>query len=509
MKDDDVARIIIKYAGGGENISKAVHCITRLRLYINDESKFNKDKINEELGLQVVVAGGQHQVVIGPGKVDRVYDEVIKQTNLVSFDTVDADEDEEEKNIAEKGKDFKKKENLFNRLLAIISSIFAPMLGILAATGMIKGVTACLTAAGLIAVDGHSYAILNAIGDTFFAMLPIFVGFYAMKTFKGTPMVGAVIGAILVNPTITAIAPLQDGSNVIYTLFQGTAFQTPVTSEVFGIPVLSVGALGYQYSVIPIIFITYFAAKLERWCKSWAPDAVGLFLIPFITIFVSAFLGLIIFGPIFSLLTVILSNFFLWLSTISPLVYGFVLAGSWKILVLFGLHWALIPISFLQFAQLQAGSIDKMTFLSSTFVASFATIGAVLGIMMIDKSQKTNAIAVPAFITGIFGITEPCLYGVLLPRRITFWIACFASAIGGSYMSVTNSGTYTTGGTGVFGFPTYIDPNITGFIQQADFFNAIIGCLIAFVLAWILVLVMYGRQVRKARQNMNSSLLKK
>ncbi len=487
MSDRELSQRILELAGGKENISKAAHCITRLRLYIIDESKFDKEKIAEELGLQVMVAGGQHQVIIGPGKVERIYDNFIEVSGLDRVALV-----EDDKTIDQKGKEFQEKETLFNRFVSIISGIFQPMLGLLAGTGMIKGLTAILLATSLISADSTTYLIMNAIGDTFFMGLPVFVGYYTMRMFKGTPMMGAAIGLVLINPAITALGGLEP----IYTIFSGTPFAIDVQATLFGLPI-SVGMIGYQYAVIPTIIIVWMASKFERFAKKISHDSISLFFISFFTILVSSILGLVILGPIFSLLTSLLNSIFANLLVALPVITGFILGGLWQILVMFGLHWALVPLGILQIGELAAGNIDKMNVLASTFGASFSVIGSVLAVMTLEKSKKTNAMAVPAFITGLFGITEPSIYGVLIPRKIPFTTACIGGAISGAFLSGVNNGAYSTGGLGIFKLPTFINPNVSGLLAQTDLWTAIIGALIAFVSAYILTIVMYKKKVKE------------
>ncbi len=488
MSDREVAKEILKYAGGKTNVSKATHCVTRLRLYIKDPSKFENDKIIDELGLQVMVAGGQHQVIIGPGKVDRIYDQFIEVSGLDANAIVDDDDD---KNIADKGKEFKEKDNLFNKFVALISGIFQPMLGILAGAGMIKGFTAVLVAFGIVDPASSTFVILNAIGDSFFVGLPVFVGFYAMKVFKGTPMMGAAIGLILMSPAITAFGMAEP----LYVLFEGTPFATNVQAEFFGLPII-IGLIGYQYAVIPTIAIAWLAAKIEKLVKSIAGDSISLFFVPFCTILFSSIIGLLILGPVFAMVTSLINSVFQIIMLKVPVLTGILLGGTWQILVMFGLHWALIPLSFLQLGELAAGNIDKMNVLTSCFGVSFAAIGSVLGVMLVDKSEKTNAIAIPAFITGIFGITEPAIYGIILPKKIPFYTSCIGGAISGGFLMLVKNGSYTTGGLGIFAFPTYLNPNVTEIMAQRDLWNALIAAIMAFVIALVLTLMFYKKEVK-------------
>lgn len=484
MNDKQIAERILELSGGKGNIQKATHCITRLRLYIKDTSSFDKDTISDELGLQVVVAGGQHQVIIGPGKVDRVYDEFIEISGLEANEVVNDDNT----GIEDAGKEFQEKQNLINRFIALLAGIFQPMLGILAGSGMIKGFTAILVTSGIIDSASTTYTVMNAIGDSFLIGLPVFVGYHAMKVFKGNPLIGATLGLILINPDITAFGQAE----VISTLFEGTLFEAGVQGDFFGLPIV-VGFIGYKYAVVPVIIISWIAAKVEIFTKRISPDSISLFLVSFVTILVSSVLGLLVLGPVFAIITSIVSNAFQSLLNSVPVVYGALLGGLWQVLVLFGLHWAIVPLSFIQLGEFAAGNVDKLNILSAAFGVSFATIGSVAGVMFVDRSKKTNQIAVPALITGIFGITEPAIYGVVLPKKIPFYTACVGGAVSGGFLSIVNNGAYTTGGLGVFKLPTFLNPAVSGLAGQSDLWTGIAGAVIGFVVAFILTMIFYKK----------------
>lgn len=488
MSDRQIAERILELSGSASNIEKATHCITRLRLYIRDESLFKKEEISDELGLQVIVAGGQHQVIIGPGKVDRVYDEFIEISGLESSEMVEDDD----ASIADKGKEFREQQNIINKFIALLAGIFQPMLGILAGSGMIKGMTALLVALNIVDGSSTTYVILNAIGDSFLIGLPVFVGYHAMKVFKGNPLIGATIGLILINPDITAFGQ----SEVLYTLFEGTPISAGVQGDFFGLPFV-VGFIGYKYAVVPVIIISFLAAKIENFMKKITPDSISLFMISFVTILLSSVIGLLVLGPVFAIITSITSNAFQLLLSSVPVVYGALLGGLWQILVMFGLHWAIIPLSFVQLGEYAAGNVDKLNILAASFGVSFATIGSVAAVMMIDKSKKTNQIAIPAFLTGLFGITEPAIYGVVLPKRIPFYTACVGGAVSGAFLSIVNNGAYTSGGLGIFKLPTFINPDISGILGQTDVWMAIIGAIIGFAVAFVLTLVFYKKPQEK------------
>ncbi len=467
MSDHDLAVKLLELVGGEENVKSVVHCVTRLRYKLKDESIADDETIKAIAEVQgLVKKGGQYQIVLGPSVVDRIHEETLKLGNFGTGLVVeDADED---------------KGSLFNRFVDLVSGIFTPILGILAASGMIKGFLALFSTIGLIPLDSTTYTIINSIGDTMFYFMPVLIGYYAMKKFGGTPILGAVIGATLVYPAIGDLA----NAETLKTLFEGTIFQADVKAYLFGIP-LVFPMSGYASSVIPIIAINALAAKVEKWSKKVYPDTIALFFIPMTTLLVASIVGLLLVGPVISILSSILTAFFLALLNVAPSLYGFMLGSLWQVLVMFGLHWALIPMGMLEFGEFMAGNTDKMIILAPTAVVSFAQIGAVLAIILKTKDSQLKKIAVPAFITGIFGITEPAIYGVTLPRKKDFILSCLAGGLGGFYVSLMNVGGYTMGGMGIFAILANLNPANPS--DLTDFINMAIAIGIAFGSGFLLV----------------------
>lgn len=486
MNDKQIVEAIINNSGGKENIKKATHCVTRLRMYIKDESKIDIKKIESETGLSVVKSAGQYQIIIGPGRVDDVYEVFIEETGLKSQPLVE-EEDEE-------------KQGIINTFIATLASIFQPSLSILAGAGVIKALVALLAAFNLIDSASQTYVVLNALGDTFFMFFPIFIGMYAFKTFGGSPLLGAVIGAILVNPDITAWGM----SDTLYTMFDGTIIQSDVKAEVFGLPIM-LTRYGYYYSVIPIIFVSYVGAKIERISKKIYPKTVHMFMVSATTMVLSVLIGLFVVGPVISIASGLVTTFLLTIKAALPVVYGAVLGGLWQLIVLFGLHWAIVPFSFIEFAEYQAGNVDKMTFIAAQSQVTFATIGAVLAVMLKERNEETTKMGIPAFIVGLLGITEPALYGITLPRKTPFIMSCIAGAVSGAYIALTNVGTYMIGGSGILGIPATLDPSVNHISQQADFFNLLIACAIAFGVAFVLTAFSYKKKAEKELEKVLSS----
>ena len=459
MAYEALAKQIVAGVGGPKNIKSVVHCTTRLRFHLADEQQAKTEQIKDLDGVVTVVqSGGQYQVVIG-NQVADVYDAVTAVAGISGAGEV-ADDDEPSG-------------NLFNRFIDLISGIFAPTLGYLAATGMIKGVMALCLTMGWLSDKSGTYVILNALGDSFFYFLPILLGYTASLKFKVSPFLGMVLGATLVYPTIVGMAPATlaaTGAKPMFTLFANTIFAAPIYDTFLGIPVIM---MNYSSSVIPIILAVWFAAKVERLCKRFIPEVTRTFLLPFTTLLIAAPITLLIIGPISTWAGNAVGAGSTALITFSPILAGLVLGSLWQVLVMFGLHWGLIPIMILNLAQ---NGTDQLIIL--TFACSFAQIGAVLAVTLRTKNEKLKGLGISAFITGIFGITEPAIYGITLPRKKPFIMSCIGGGIGGAIIGFFGSKAYTMGGMGVFALPAYINPQ--GGLDLA-FYGTLIGAAVAFV----------------------------
>lgn len=462
MKYEQLARDIIQHVGGKENVNSVVHCITRLRFKLKDEQKADTETIKNMDGVVTVMkSGGQYQVVIG-NHVPEVYKAVVE---VGGFQQQSPIEDEN----APKG-------SLFSRFIDIISSIFTPVLGVLAATGMIKGFNALFVALGWLDNTSGTYQLLNAIGDSLFYFFPIFLGYTAIKKFGGSPFIGMAIGASLVYPTLSTLT----AGDPLYTVFAGTMFESPVHITFLGIPVI---LMTYSTSVIPIIIAAFFAAKLENFLKTVIPDVVKMFIVPLLTLLIVVPLTFILIGPIATWAGMLLGSATVAVYNLSPLVAGLFLGGLWQVFVIFGLHWGLVPVAINNLTSLGSDPV-----LALIFAASFAQIGAVLAVFLKIKNQKIKTLSIPAFISGIFGVTEPAIYGVTLPLKKPFIMSCIGGAVGGGIMGIMGTQVYIIGGLGVFGYPSNISPEgIT-----TGFYGSLIGTAVAFVVGFVLTYLFGG-----------------
>ena len=438
MKYEQLAKDIIKNVGGKENVNSLTHCVTRLRFKLKDESKANTDILKNMDGVVTVVkSGGQYQVVIG-NHVPDVYADVVKVAGLAT----DASGDEEEKMKP------------FDRFIDIISGVFQPTLGVLCATGMIKGLNAILIALGLLTAADSTYIILNAIGDCLFNFFPIFLGFTAAKKFKLNQFTGMAIGAAMVYPAITSLA--------------GT------TVSFLGIPVV-MPASSYQSTVIPIILAVFMASKVEKVFKKVIPDVVKTFLVPFFTLLIVVPVTFMAIGPVATWASNLLGDVSLTVYNFSPVIAGLFIGGFWQVFVMFGLHWGLVPLAMNNLAVL---GYDPL--LATSVAVCFAQTGVVMAILA--KTKKLKSLCIPATISGFFGVTEPAIYGITLPRKKPFTLSCIAGAVTGGIVGFFGCKGYTMGGMGVFALPSYINPQgmDKGFYGMA--LAMIVGLALGFIL---------------------------
>ena len=467
-KYDGLARIIIQNVGGKENIVSLTHCMTRLRFKLKDESKANTDILKETDGVVTVIqSGGQYMVVIGQQVAD-VYDAVCSVGHIQPGGAVDDDG-----NAVDSGDAPKEKTNIFNAFVSIVTSVFTPCLGVLAATGIIKGVLALFVAVGVLSNTSGTYNILYSLGDSFFYFMPILLAYTASKKFGLPEMEGMVIGAGLLYPYMLDASAMD-------------------ISNIFGIPVILPSSGNYSSSVIPIICSIAFAAWIEKKYKKFIPDSCKLFLVPLITCSVTFCLTLWVIGPIASLLSDALGVFFNTIANFSGILLGAAVGALWQVLVMFGLHWALVPLMLNDMA-----TNGCSTFLTGFFGCTFAQCGAVLAIYLKTKNAKTKSLCIPALISGIAGVTEPAIYGLTLPKKKPFIITCIVGAITGAILMAFHVTSYTQAGTGVFGYTAYINTitnDISGMIVS------IVVSLAAVVMAFILVYLTYSDEPAKSKK---------
>lgn len=447
----ELAQDIVAHVGGKDNIIKLVHCVTRLRFTLKDESKADDDYLKQRDGIVTVVkAGGQYQVVIG-NHVPDVYDTVLKVAGIQGEGGIDVNEGDVPQG------------NLFDQFIALVSGLFQPMLGALSAAGMIKGLVAILAAVGVKETSGL-YVILNAAGDGFFQFLPVILALTAAKRFKMEQFTALALSFALVYPNIAA--SFANG-NV----------------DFLGLPVIFPSS-SYLQTVLPIILTVWVGSKIEKFFKKIIPDVVKVFVVPFFVILITVPLAYLAIGPVMNWASNLIGVIFTNIYGFSPIVFGILLGALWQVLVMFGLHWGLVPIAILDFS-----TKGWSTLLVASTAICFAQAGALLNIFLRTKEDKVKQLTIPAFISALFGVTEPAIYGITLPMRTPFIMTCVAGAIQGAFLGFFNTTAYTMGGMGLFAIPSYFTPKHVPAGANTDVNNVwyfLIAILMSFVLGFVL-----------------------
>lgn len=461
MDYNKLGKDILVQIGGKENILSISHCVTRVRFVLKDEKKANDNAIKQMQGvLDVVKQGGQYQVVIGPS-VKKVYDVLIKETGL-SEETLDDSQANQEND-----------KNLLTKALGLVSSIFIPILGILSGAGMIKAMLALISVFGLLSDTDGTYIILNALSDVLFYFFPVAIGWSAAKRFGIKEIYGIVLGAFLVYPSIVAAATGES----THTLFSGTIFSITYQLTFLGIPV---ALQNYASTVIPIIVIVWIASYVYKFFDTYIPDVLKMVFVPFFTLIVTGVTSLIIIGPISIVFQNILSDTVSWLINLNTGIAGFLLGAFWSILVMFGLHWVVIPFFAINVAQYGYDIINPLIFSGAP-----AILGATIGVAIRTRNKDTRAVSTAAAVSSFFGVSEPALYGILIPRKWVL-ITCLSGAgIGGAIAGLAGSKLYTFGAHGLLGLPTFINPQGI----DSGFIGLCISGVVAFAFALISALI--------------------
>lgn len=456
-KYEKLAKEILENVGGKENINSLTHCITRLRFRLKDESKASDEALKNNPGVVTVMkSAGQYQVVIG-NHVPAVFEDVCSIAGISN----DAPAAEAE---APKG--------VLDTLIDIISGCFQPILGPLCAAGIIKGLNALLVfllGAGFSA--SGTYLVLNAIGDSIFYFLPIILGYTVAKKFNVNVVVGMIIGASLCYPTIQTDT-LSAAGKAIGTLPMIGAYYT----KFLGIPFISGN---YTSTVVPVICIVALAAQIQKIAKKYVPEMLQNFFVPFFVLIISLPIGLLVIGPVVGLLTQVLSNFFAALYKLSPVVTALVVGAFWQCLVIFGLHWALVPM-----AMVNLGNLGFDTILPGMTGTTFAATGIMIATYLKTKDPNKKALAIPATISAFCGVTEPAIYGFLLPEKTPFVFSCIGGAVGGAIMGALNAKMYVMGGLGIFSVVSFISPKGEASGLVAALICGAVSMLVGFLLAF-------------------------
>ncbi|WP_323108913.1 PTS beta-glucoside transporter subunit IIABC [Klebsiella quasipneumoniae] len=423
MEYKALAQDILNRVGGKENIVSLVHCATRLRFKLKDNGKADAEGLKANPGvIMVVESGGQFQVVIG-NHVHDVWQAVRQEAGL-------SDDSEPTAESVEKG-------SLLGQIIDVVSGIFTPFIGVLAASGILKGMLALAVVCGWLTPQQGTYKIWFAASDALFFFFPLFLGYTAGKKFGGNPFVSMVIGGALTHP-------------LMIQAFEASQAPGAAVEHFLGIPVTFIN---YSSSVIPIILASWVCCWLERKSNALLPSSMKNFFTPAICLAVVVPLTFLLIGPLATWLSHLLAQGYQIIYAVAPWLAGAAMGALWQVCVIFGLHWGLIP---LMINNLTVLGHDSM--LPMLLPAVMGQVGAVLGILLKTRDARQKVLAGSAFSAGIFGITEPAIYGLTLPLRRPFIFGCVAGAIGGAIVGFSNAHVYSFGFGNIFTVAQMIPP---------------------------------------------------
>ena len=466
MDFKELAALIIQNIGGKGNVKGVVHCATRLRFTLNDESRAKTETIKAAKGvLSVVNAGGQYQIVIGPD-VPQLYQEIVSQGGFEASNPV-SDPDAEAQDT---------RSNL-SKVLESIASIFQPIIPAITGAGLLKAIMALLVTTGALKAGTQTYTILNSMADAAFYFLPILLAASCARKFRCNQGNAMALAGILVYPSFIALLRGEEAVTFM-SIF-------PVTKAV------------YASSVIPIILGVWFMSLVERFTQKISPRAIKFFSVPLASLFVGGTVMIVLLGPIGAWVSELLNVFFTWLNNTAPWIVPTVVGIFSPLLVMTGTHYGLIPIGT---NNLMAMKWDSVVI--GMLPSNIAQGAAGLAVGLRSKNPETKQQAGSAGLTAVLGITEPVLYGVNMRFTFPLYAAMFGGGLGGLYLGLTRVARFAGGSPGLLVLPAYI-PNAEvaalGY-TMTNMINAIIGgVIIAFTGAFAASWILFGIWARKGK----------
>ncbi|WP_413409196.1 beta-glucoside-specific PTS transporter subunit IIABC [Paenibacillus amylolyticus] len=444
MSQEKLAKEIVELVGGEKNVESLVHCATRLRFVLKDDAKADKAKLEKTEGIIAVKEnGGQFQVVVG-NKVPEVYSAIGQISNIL-----DDSSDKEKPRKAAKG---------LGGIIDIISSIFAPLLGVMAGAGILKGLLLIASNIGWLETTETTYTILYAAADSLFYFLPLLLAVTTARKFQGNMFVAMTIAGALIYPSIVTLKS------------EGTP------TDFFGIPVI---LMNYSSTVIPIILAVIVMSKLEKFFNKTLHDSVKNFVTPLFLLVIMVPLTLLVFGPFGVYVGNGIAAGLVAAFGFSPLLAGAVMGASWQLLVIFGIHWGLIPVFINNVAVYGQDGVKP-----AATASIFAQTGAAFGVMLKTKNKKLKTLAGSSTLTALFGITEPAIYGVTLPLKRPFIAGVIGGAVGGAIIGQAGTLAFASGAPGLLTLPIFYGPGGQGFP------GLILGIVVSFVVSAVLTYIM-------------------
>ncbi|MCY9375933.1 PTS beta-glucoside transporter subunit IIABC [Bacillus sp. T17B1] len=433
MDYDKLSKDILQLVGGEDNVQRVIHCMTRLRFNLHDNSKAERSQLEQLPGVMGTnISGEQFQIIIG-NDVPKVYQAMLKHSNL------------SDEKSAGSGSSSQKK-NVLGAIFDVISGVFTPILPAIAGAGMIKGLVALAVTFGWMAENSQVHVILTAVGDGAFYFLPLLLAMSAAKKFGSNPYVAAAIAAAILHPDLTALLGADKPISFI------------------GLPVT---AATYSSTVIPILLAIWIASYVEKWIDRFTHASLKLIVVPTFTLLIVVPLTLITVGPLGAILGEYLSAGVHYLFDHAGLVAMILLAGTFSLIIMTGMHYAFVPIMINNIAQ---NGHDYL--LPAMFLANMGQAGASFAVFLRSRNKKFKSLALTTSITALMGITEPAMYGVNMRLKKPFAAALVGGAAGGAFYGMMGVASYIVGGNaGLPSIPVFIGPT---------FIYAMIGLVIAF-----------------------------
>ncbi len=452
---------IIEAIGGKENVSAATHCVTRLRLALHDESKVNKEMLEEiDVVKGAFSTNGQYQIVIGNGTVNKVYKDFVALTGVG-----EASKDEVKK-AAESNM------NALQRAIKTLADIFIPILPAIVTAGLLMGINNLLTNPGIFYSNasvvymhpqfGDISSIINLIANTAFVFLPGLIGWSAVKRFGGSELLGIVLGLMLVHPDLLNAWGYAEAQE------QGAVG----TWNLFGFEIEKVG---YQGQVLPVLVAAYLLAKVEQFLAKRVPDSIHLLIVPPVTLLLTGFITFAAIGPITFTVGNFLTSGFVSIFEAVPVLGGLIYGGFYSPLVITGMHHTFLAVDLQLIASIGGTFLWPMVALSNIAQGS-----AAFAMMVATKDEKLKGLALTSSISAWLGITEPAMFGVNLRYRYPFIAAMIGSAIAG--IVITLAGVYAPS-IGVGGLPAFFS------IPTTFWGNFFIGMGIVLIVPFIITLI--------------------
>lgn len=449
-KEKQAAQEILKHIGGQENILNVEHCATRLRLVLKDASEFDKKEIEAIDGVKgSFFASGQHQIILGTGFVNKVYQQVLEITGM---DT---------------GKMMSKAEaaavnmNAVQKASRLLGDVFFPIIPILVATGLFMGLRSLITNLG-VELNPTFLTLSQVLIDTAFSFLPALVTYSVMKRFGASPALGIVIGLMLVAPQLPNANQVASGS------------VEPIYLSLMG---LNIPIIGDQGSVLPALILGAIAAKIEKGLRKIVPDVLDLIVTPFITLLSSLFIGLIVIGPIMHMVEQGLMVLISMLMNIPFGIGGFMVGALQQAVVITGLHHTFKALEIELLANTGANPFNALV-CGAIVAQGAAGIAAALK----TKNKKQRSLYFTSVVPAFLGITEPLIFGGNLPRLTPFICGCIGGGCAGVFSSIVGLAGTGMSITALPGMLLYLNGQLGTYL---------IACLIGFITAFVLTYVMY------------------